>query len=896
MVCGMCFKAHAVTPKALADSLNVFAAGYASVDPVAVKVIRQKGRNIAVYTNHSLGCLSLSEEDLKVLRSKVSLWVRGDNNGIVSIYSDKRELDELVTSRFRPRPAKDRFRHAKGTRLTENLSRPYSAPKGLDDRHIALWASHGLYFNQDEQRWRWQRARLWTTVEDLFTSSFTMPFLVPMLENAGAVVIQPRERDTQTEEIIGKTTGGRFCPAVQKEGNYAVYVRYEARPDNTRSAEYEVVHKGQTTLFRVNQHAGGGMWVYLGTFAFGTDTTGNYICLRPEGADGRLSRESGIKLGGGMGSIARYAQGTDSTLAVTSGYPRFMEGARYWLEYNGFSDSIYSHTEGKNDYTDDLACRGRWVNCLAGGSEVLPGCNGLQIPIDMSIALHSDAGASMDETKIGTLAIYTDRDNDKQTHFPAGGSRMTNRDLADKIQTQLTEDLRRTHCPDWPRRGLKNASYSESRMPKVPCALIEMLSHQNLADMKLGLDPAFKFTAARAIYKGILRFLHEQNGTPFVVQPLPVRAFAIEKAGDSNIRLTWKETADTMEQTAQAAYYILYTREEGKDWDNGVRIKTTGSQRDGETTMRLKPNRRYDFRVCAGNDGGISLPSETLSACLIPGSKHTALIINSFTRVAAPDMSSVDSLTGGIVPGSYAIPYGTDVSYIGEQYDFNRAHQWLNDDECGFGMCHADKAHELTAGNTFDYPAMHGNTLQQAGISYVSRSAESISSIEGCDIALLIMGKQRSTDSAPYWPDNLRNALTEHLNSGGRLLMSGSYPASGLKSKEEKKFAEQTLHYRFHSTHASHNGHVSFMPPMQVWPLIPTCTFAVTPNPQTIVCEAPDGIEPTAGAVRIARYEDSGVCAGVAYNKQILVLPFMLESVTAPASLLQTCLNYLLSD
>ena len=86
------------------------------------------------------------------------------------------------------------------------------------------------------------------------------------------------------------------------------------------------------------------------------------------------------------------------------------------------------------------------------------------------------------------------------------------------------------------------------------------------------------------------------------------------------------------------------------------------------------------------------------------------------------------------------------------------------------------------------------------------------------------------------------------------------------------------------------------MPPFKVWPVIPTCTFATTPNPQTIVCEAPDGIEPTAGAVCIARYEDSGVCAGVAYGKQVLILPFMLESVSNSAALLQTCLGYLLSD
>jgi len=36
--------------------------------------------------------------------------------------------------------------------------------------------------------------------------------------------------------------------------------------------------------------------------------------------------------------------------------------------------------------------------------------------------------------------------------------------------------------------------------------LLELLSHQNLADMKYGIDPRFKFLVSRAIYKGMLRY------------------------------------------------------------------------------------------------------------------------------------------------------------------------------------------------------------------------------------------------------------------------------------------------------------------------------------------------------------------------------------------------------
>ena len=45
-----------------------------------------------------------------------------------------------------------------------------------------------------------------------------------------------------------------------------------------------------------------------------------------------------------------------------------------------------------------------------------------------------------------------------------------------------------------------------------------------MADMRYGLDPAFRFTASRAVYKGILKFLANRYGCAYAVQPLPVSA------------------------------------------------------------------------------------------------------------------------------------------------------------------------------------------------------------------------------------------------------------------------------------------------------------------------------------------------------------------------------------
>ena len=83
-----------------------------------------------------------------------------------------------------------------------------SAPSGLEGTNIAMWQSHGWYFEPDLNRWEWQRARIFQTVEDLYTQSYVMPFLMPMLQNAGAYVLSPRDRDINTCEVIVDADGG----------------------------------------------------------------------------------------------------------------------------------------------------------------------------------------------------------------------------------------------------------------------------------------------------------------------------------------------------------------------------------------------------------------------------------------------------------------------------------------------------------------------------------------------------------------------------------------------------------------------------------------------------------------------------------------------------------------
>ena len=942
---------YAIDKQALADTLTHFVKSRAYTSNVTVSRVRVRNSQVFIYTNRTLSQVSLSNSEVRDLRLLVSQMILGNNQGKVSIYTDGYEVGELVTTVHRHRAKNERYTLPATVQWVTNTSRPYTAKQGLDGKHIALWGSHGQYFHQPTESWRWQRAKVWSTVEDLYTTSYTMPFLVPMLENAGAVVVQPRERDTQThEEVVddsqltvdhslwtigeGKgwgrdedgvlmegenpftlgsyateTTGNktkcemRYTPSLP-EGEYAVYVSYKTLPNSTSKAQYTVVHKGQKTTFAVNQKMGGGTWVYLGTFAFDGDKANNYVSIAAAANGKDVVTTDAVKFGGGMGSVARYKQPdsfenvkSSNTLpdeqvivdsvqymedlaqnqanAVTSGLPRYIEAARYWMQYSGIPDSIYNYTDSKNDYVDDYAARGIWVNYLAGGSAANPHQAGLNVPLHASLAFHTDAGVRKD--MVGTLLIYKDHDDEQCKTYPTGKSRILNRDLADYMQTQIVEDMRALYAPEWTRRQLDNSSYAEVRHPKVPAVLLELLSHQNMTDMQYGLDPRVRFTISRAMYKSFLKFIHEQYGTDYVVQPLPVHGMAMSRLGEE-IRVSWQSTPDVLEPTAKPSYYIVYTRTNDGDWNNGVRVTKN------EYTFTAEAGTRYDIRVAAGNAGGLSFKSELLSAYIAPEDKGNVLIVNGFTRVSGPEWWS-DSIYGGICPNSHAVPYGKGVNYIGEVYDFDSRNEWVTDDNCGWGMCYSDHMDHPTVGNTFDYSAMHGKVLAEMGYSYVTTSVDALDSIAGYDAVDVILGKQKTTimgkdTSFHCIPMNLQHALTHYLQHGGRLLLAGAYIASDMTSEEDKAFIKNQLHYEFRTTNASKTGKIRIERLLEKG----NYTFRTEPNDTMIHTENADGIYPAEGGIVVARFPEANVAAAIGYDKieeggaKTLCWSIMLES------------------
>ena len=919
--------------KQLDQKLNSFARQYVSSRTIKIDSILIQKKKVTLFTNEALEDIPFREYNVSELYASIAPLF--PNASKIVILTRDTDIESLIPEYDRKgRPNKKRLYSIKESKypLTRSLSSPHEIKNGLQNRHIALWQSHGLYYAQTAHRWEWQRARMFGTVEDLFTQSFVLPYLTPMLENAGATILIPRERDTQIHEIIidndrstpgseykeldgekawsdgekagfghiqatytngenpftqgtyrqtvtqrkGKESLIEWIPEIPESGNYAVYASYQSFPNSTEQALYTIHHAGGETTIAVNQTMGGGTWIYLGNFKFTAHEQAHerIVLTNQSNKSGKIITADAIKIGGGMGNIARSPLESPYPIeAETSGYPRFTEAARYWLQWAGMPDSIYSKSAFRNDYQDDIYARPQWVNYLKEQTH---------IPIDMAFAFHSDAGTTPDDSIIGTLGIYMSKSNDGI--YTNRKSREIARDLTDMIQTQILSDVRKVYNPQWSRRGMWNQSYIEARIPDVPTMLLELLSHQNFADMRYGLDPRFRFLICRAIYKGMLRYICFQNKQEPIVQPLPPDRLYTELVETNKVRIGWKAVQDTLEESASPTAYILYSRKDSGGFDNGTLVKGE------EIILPIETGIIHSYKVAAVNKGGISFPSEIVSVYRSPkGEKDkTVLIVNGFDRISGPASfeSTADSLAGFLYAVDRGVPYLNDIAFIGDQFEFRRSATWNSNDNNGHGDSYNNYAGQVIAGNTFDYPFIHGQAMAETGYSFVSCShkslAEGVVKPDTYPIIDLILGKQRQPVITPVLQDTLRSYLAQ----GGNLLVSGTNLFSdSWGNAQDRTFVEEVLKGKLASRNASKEGIVNSCASPYGY-INGRYTFRTRPNPICYSIESVDGVLPADKlAHTILRYPENNIGAGIVYEGKYRTcsLGFPFEALQTPS-------------
>lgn len=778
----------------------------------------------------------------------------------------------------------------------------------LAGRNIALWPSHGRYYEQKRNRWEWQRGRLFTTAEDLLTPSYVLPFLIPMLENAGAMALTPRERDTarvsvvvddadaafsaslpHKREVVGYAKCDRlkgyanpflmgkakifnmeegdslvFSGRAPQDGPAMVYVAYVRDDAACDSVTVEVSHAGGVARYRLNQRMGGSMWMPLGMLPFREGHQWRVV-MRGKG----MVSADAVRIGGGMGCVERMGE--------TSGLPAWAEGARYYLQSDGFDSlKVVSLSEGANDYTDDVNARGEWVNALMDVKK---------IPIDLSFAMHTDAGVTHSDSTIGTLCLVT-TSKGRESRLPDGRSMLTSRQLAGRVSSQIVSDIRRAWDADWTWRGIEEKNYSESRRPNVPALLLELLSHQNVADMRLGLHPAFRHDVSRSIYKGILRYL---AGADAPIAPLPPSAVGLAFADSADmadnaamlaaaddaphcglLRLTWRATPDSIESSAVADSFAVYERGRLVGFTADTSLLVT-QRLDGII-------RRY--HVVAIGPGGRSLPSECVTACLWRGGKR-ALLVEGMDRLAAPKCYLNPFAEGFSREQDPGVPWHGDIYSTGSQHGFDPNVEWTDNDSPGCGASYADREMVADCGGSTRRPDVSpvAHMMRLAGYSFVSQTKEAFDSDTAkaepaglYDFVRIDLDRQCAT---AYGDSAVRHAIytagfCKHVDAlvstGVRMVISGVYVGSDIQDRATRRWCEERLGFRHRTGHASRAMKVTRD---GKW-LKDNCL--VHPAKSGVWERRVDAIEPSQGRAQcVCRYSDSQMSAATQMGNVLVV-------------------------
>jgi len=237
------------------------------------------------------------------------------------------------------------------------------------------------------------------------------------------------------------------------------------------------------------------------------------------------------------------------------------------------------------------------------------------------------------------------------------------------------------------------------------------------------------------------------------------------------------------------------------------------------------------------------------------------------------------------------------MNYIGTQYDFLADSPWLDDDAPGHGSSYGNYETQIIAGNSFDFPYLHGKSIKAAGFSFVSTSDEAVMD-DDIDINTykyidLILGEEKevpgpkSTSKREFraFPKSLQRKITHYCDLGGDLFISGAYVGSDLLDNNndslDMKFGQEVLKFSFRTDHAVKNGDVTSIN-TKFFPLMKSFRFNTDFSSEFYKVESPDAIEAYgSGSKTIFRYTENNTSAAIAHTGEsnIVVFGFPFESI-----------------
>lgn len=644
-------------------------------------------------------------------------------------------------------------------------------PNGaLSGRIVFAGARHGWVY--DPSSWRLCRP-VYAGINEDCGNVDQMTLFAFYCFNAGATVVPLRPVGFQTNEVVldntsaGVTFAGtwftnttnavyygnpgadRFCfapiaatetatatytPTIPLAGFYPVYT-WVAHGEDRTSQLYRIRHTGGEATVRVPHYMVGNGWVYLGTYYFdaGSNSASGAVVisdLQPSPVMGSLVVADAIRFGNGMGTIARGG--------LVSTYPREEEATRYWVQNSlgqGQSSDIYD-IAGSADETDDFGATARMAREM-NFTNVVP-----SIYKRIYIGFHSNAtsGDTNTATARGTVGLYNNLASlrtPNQVRLATLCGREVTYDL-----TNMNAHLEVPWYDRTPNITYSGANYAEINTTnlnaEMDATIIEVAFHDNTSDIKLLLDPKARNWIARAGYHAVVKYMSEFDGLAQNFLPEPpynVRAVAVT----NGVRISWNLPV-AQAGSGSPTGYVAYVSTNGYGFGNPVSV--SGSGTTSVTLTHLPADADFYFRVAAVNAGGESMPSEVVGCRRASNpAQSRVLFVNAFDR-----FDRTTNLRQNLVQRSYVPPGNTGA--VGRVMP--------------------------RANNAFDYVVQHGKAISAFGLPFdsCSRQAVTNNTVALTNYQIVVWSAGQSLTNTFRAPE--RNVVTNYLNRGGHLFVSGA--------------------------------------------------------------------------------------------------------------------------
>lgn len=626
----------------------------------------------------------------------------------------------------------------------------------LSGKTVWISPGHGWMYFSSLSAYSTQRGNTNGMVEDFASIESVNYYLLKYLYNAGANVWMVRERDNNPNEVIvdnsqagysetgtwyttsstgytpatGKPDGAAgyrytwsdpnattatatWTPNIPESGLYWVSTLYRGGANRVVDCQFQVTHAGGTSNVSINQEVHGLTWVYLGQFYFEAGAGGSVTMLN-ETTDPTAQQvviADAMRFGGGINSsnsgAARPIADCGAPSVGPNNKPRFEESARQYAQYQN-----YPTCRG------DVTMRPFYAEYELSKGTAQEKSNAIYV------SWHSNASAQ--GTARGTI-----------TYAHNTAPTPNSYSLQEYVQDNLVNGIIQAWDPNWYDRKYGYANFGEIReLTTMPGCLIETVFHDNATDALQYTTPAFRNIMARGVYKGIVKFFNDRDGSPITMVPEPPTHVYAKNSGNGEITISWNTPPSDNGNGVlgdPATGYKLYISTHGKGFADGIAV--TGNS---YTATGLSPNKTYYFRVTATNPGGESFQAATVAA-----------------RTPAAGVSAIDYL---IVDGFDRLDRASALRITSSSQLVNLRRLFL------------EKM------NSYDYMVEHAKALETCGVSFDGAANEAViqgtANLGDYPGVNWYLGEESTFENT--FDAVEKQSVIAYLNGGGNLIVSGA--------------------------------------------------------------------------------------------------------------------------